>query len=296
MGSSSRWVLYQATHCSVVSSTAALEHEVRTHRITHLPADDSTRKDVDHEGDVQPSLPGRDVGEIGNPELIGTFGTELPIDPVQRAWRILIADRGSHDLAAPHALNPQLTHQALDRAAGDVDPLAFQLAPHLVGAVHLQVRPPDPLDLRHQLRIAPLPCTAAHRIALPRSMPTIARRGDLQRSADRLDPEGISVGIHKIPQNLSRRSSSAWAKNAWPTSGSRWSAAAPDLAFEFLDPLGLSRRDAIALAAVDLMPIDPAQQRLARQSWRYRLDRRPQRRILAPMFQDHPDRTLPHLR
>jgi hypothetical protein len=45
-------------------------------------------------------------------------------------------------------------------------------------------------------------------------MPPISRRGDLQDFADRLDPEGASMGVDEVPQDLSRRSSSAWAKKA----------------------------------------------------------------------------------
>jgi hypothetical protein len=40
---------------------------------------------------------------------------------------------------------------------------------------------------------------------------SIARRGDLQQRADRLDPEGIPVLVDELPQDVSRRSSSAWA-------------------------------------------------------------------------------------
>jgi hypothetical protein len=45
-------------------------------------------------------------------------------------------------------------------------------------------------------------------------LPVITRRGDRQNPADRLDPERVAVVIDDIDQDLSRRSSSAWAKNA----------------------------------------------------------------------------------
>src|SRR5271165_6537191 len=45
-------------------------------------------------------------------------------------------------------------------------------------------------------------------------MPPVSRRGDLQRLADRLDPELVSVLIDELSHVLKRRSSSAWAKNA----------------------------------------------------------------------------------
>lgn len=45
-------------------------------------------------------------------------------------------------------------------------------------------------------------------------MSSICRRGDLQGLAELLDPEGIAVLVDEVLQNLSRRSSSAWAKSA----------------------------------------------------------------------------------
>ena len=45
-------------------------------------------------------------------------------------------------------------------------------------------------------------------------MKSVTRRGNLQRFANGLDPKGVTVLIDKGPQDLIRRSSSAWAKNA----------------------------------------------------------------------------------
>ena len=46
------------------------------------------------------------------------------------------------------------------------------------------------------------------------SMQAVTRWGDLQNLAYRLDPERVAVAVNEIDQDLSRRSSSAWAKNA----------------------------------------------------------------------------------
>lgn len=87
MGSSRRWWLNQDTHSSVANSTASMraairvanqaavafgltvvqrllqriEHEVRAHRAAVPPAHDARGEHVDHEGEVEPTLPGRDV-------------------------------------------------------------------------------------------------------------------------------------------------------------------------------------------------------------------------------------------
>ena len=95
-----------------------IEHEVRSHRTAYAPAHNAPGEDVDDEGHVQPALPGRDVGKVRDPQLIGPIRLELPINPVQRARCFVVADGGSHDLAAHHPAQPQTPHQPLDSAAG----------------------------------------------------------------------------------------------------------------------------------------------------------------------------------
>ena len=51
-------------------------------------------------------------------------------------------------------------------------------------------------------------------LAKQRCMSSICRRGNLQYLAERLDPEGLAMLVDEVLQDLSRRSSSAWAKNA----------------------------------------------------------------------------------
>ena len=131
-----------------------IEHEVRVHGTAHSPPHDASGKDVDDESHIEPALPGRDIGEVRDPQLVGTIGLELPIDPIQWARRLAVADRGAHDLS-PHDTPQSLTtHKSFDRAAGHRDTLPVQLPPDLIGAINLQVGLPDTLDLRDQCLIA----------------------------------------------------------------------------------------------------------------------------------------------
>lgn len=43
------------------------------------------------------------------------------------------------------------------------------------------------------------------RLTQQRRVPPVARRGDLQDPADRLDPEGGKMLVDEIPQDFSRR-------------------------------------------------------------------------------------------
>ncbi len=191
-----------------------IEYEVGAHRPTHPPANDAPRKHVDDERHLQPALPRRNVGEIGNPKLIRPVGRKLAIDPVQRARCRDIWNRRANPFAANRALQSQPLHQSLDRAAGHTNLLPVHLPPDLVCAVDPHVGVPDTLDFRAQ-HVITLDSGAALRwIGKLGSMAPVTRRGNPQDLADRLDPEGVAMLIDEGFQDLIRRSSSAWAKNA----------------------------------------------------------------------------------
>jgi len=116
--------------------------------------------------------------------------------------------------------------------------------------------------VRHQFGIATGTGTAQARITLLCGMTSVARRGDLQYLADRLDPVDITALINEIVQDLSRRSSSAWAKTRWPASESHWRAATPCFTLQCLDAVTLFTGDTFPRAAINLMPAHPFVQRL----------------------------------
>lgn len=191
-----------------------IKDEVGSHRRADAPTHDASGKHVDDKGHVQPALPGRDVGEVRDPQLVRALGPELPIDPVQRAKGLAVADRRAHPLVPPHASQPLLAHQPFHRAPRHRHALPPQLPPDLVSAIDLPVGLPHAFNLRHQDLITPDPGAATLWVIPKRHLPSIARWGDLQDFADRLDPMRVTVCINEVPQDLSRRSSSAWAKNA----------------------------------------------------------------------------------
>src|SRR6185312_2242051 len=74
--------------------------------------------------------------------------------------------------------------------------------------------PANAFDFGYQQRVAFGSGTAPMRLSLESRMLPISRRADLQNFADRLDPEGVPMFVDEVPQDLNRRSNSAWAKNA----------------------------------------------------------------------------------
>ena len=143
-----------------------IQNEVRVHGTADPPAHDASGVHVDHKGYVQPALPGRDVREVRDPELVGPLCQEPPVDPVQWAWRLHVADGGAHHLATAYALQAQPFHQALDRATGNGNSLAIHLLPDLVGPVDAHVGVPDTLDVGHQGVVTLNALTSQSRVTL----------------------------------------------------------------------------------------------------------------------------------
>lgn len=126
-----------------------IEHEVGPHRAAYSSADDIARVDVDDEGNVDHALPGRDGGEVANPELGGTIRPKLQVHAIQQAPRVGLG----------------LAHPAPQRLGGATDllgnrlngrplrlVLALRVQNHAHGALHnlegkLQGRPIAPSSI-----------------------------------------------------------------------------------------------------------------------------------------------------
>ena len=73
-----------------------IQNKVGVHGVADPPAHNAPGVHVDHEGHVQPALPGRDIGEVRHPELVRAVGLELALDVIQRAACSGIEDCGSY--------------------------------------------------------------------------------------------------------------------------------------------------------------------------------------------------------
>ena len=74
-------------------------------------------------------------------------------------------------------------------------------------------RGPRPSSLNAPSQCRPWPSTQSVNAGVQALLAARDMR-DLQDLAERLDPEGIAMLVDEVLQDLSRRSSSAWAKNA----------------------------------------------------------------------------------
>ena len=68
-----------------------IKHEVRMRCPADPPADNAAGEHIDDEGDIDKPCPGRDIGEIADPEPVRRRGLEVAVHMVERARRRLVA-------------------------------------------------------------------------------------------------------------------------------------------------------------------------------------------------------------
>jgi hypothetical protein len=76
-------------------------HEAGVFHSRCLPADDRPGEEVDSEGDIDEPGPGGDIGEVGDPTVIGSRGRELAVQQVSGTRAVLGGDR-RHCFAPAH--------------------------------------------------------------------------------------------------------------------------------------------------------------------------------------------------
>jgi hypothetical protein len=135
----------------------SVQGQVGPQRAGGLPADEEPAERIDHKRHIDKARPGRHIGEIGDPQLVGPGGREVTIDQVRGSRGSRIRRGGPAGLATADTLQAQLAHQPLDGAAGHRDPLTVQLPPHLAGAVDAELLGMDAADLGLELAVTHSP-------------------------------------------------------------------------------------------------------------------------------------------
>src|SRR5690606_4720131 len=190
------------------------ENQIGPRRTRGPPADDAPGEYVNHEGDIDKATPGRDVGEVRDPQLVRPLGVEVALHLIARTWQCRVRQRGFNRLATCRSPQSHPRHQAFNGATCDIPGFAVQLYPDFAGAVDLEVLQPDTLDLGQQHGVALRSRRQATRFAFSLGVKAISRRRDRQDFADRLDAVDLAVFVDERHHHFCRRSSSAWAKYA----------------------------------------------------------------------------------
>lgn len=175
-----------------------------------LPTDDDPRVHVENERDVRPALPCRHIRDVGDPQFVGPFGDETPVDQARRTRCRRVSDRGARTPAALHPTDTHLAHEPLDGTAGDRFSFATQRQPHSARPVGPIVRFPDPSD-RHGRD--PISGDTGARGALLRRV--VGAFGQPEDPTHHRDRPSLTVRVDERDTHLSQVSASR-AKNWWP--------------------------------------------------------------------------------
>src|SRR3954447_18563111 len=120
--------------------------------VGHGPADDLARGHVLDRGQIQEALVGRDVGDVGQPDLVRPVRGEVPRQQVRGDREIMAAVRGSGGTApGPAGRKPPLPHQSRDAPARMPQPFPAQLGVDAWRAVDPPAGGEDAADLLAQL-------------------------------------------------------------------------------------------------------------------------------------------------
>jgi hypothetical protein len=115
--------------------------------IAHGPTDDFAGEQVEDHDQVKPALAGRDIGDIGEPDLIGPVGDKGPVEQVLRHGEGMLAV-GRADAKAARRPRPDavLAHDPCDPLAADGTARGAQFGVNArcpVSFPVLRMHPPD---------------------------------------------------------------------------------------------------------------------------------------------------------
>ncbi len=184
-----------------------VEGKVGAQRAGQLPADHPAGVNVDDEGGVDPAGERPAVGDVGDPELVRSGRGEGAFDQVRAQVRPRSGDRGAGASRPGDAPQPGRTHQPLDGAPGYWMALPVELRVDLPSAIDPEIVAMHLLDHRGGRHVRHRPSRGR-----PAAMGVVGARGDLQLSADRLDPVLVPVGVDELDDHRCGRSSSAAKK------------------------------------------------------------------------------------
>ena len=148
--------------------------------IGHRPAHHPAAEGVDDDREEQESGPGRHVGDVGDPELVGCIGFESTLDEVRCPTSGVVSARSARPLAPRYPCQTHLSHQSSYALASDVDTVSGELGVNARRPVGTTAALMNVADARLE-HIVALP--APRRLAVsPRVEPA---RGDAEHAGHR---------------------------------------------------------------------------------------------------------------
>src|SRR5882724_3503376 len=122
--------------------------------ILHRPADDPAAVQVHDGGQIQPSLIGLDVGDVGEPDPVRRSGGKVALEQVWGDREIVTAIGGTHPSWPRHdGANAVMAHQPLDPASAHPAALSLQFDMDTRATIASMVVVVDQPDVVHELTI-----------------------------------------------------------------------------------------------------------------------------------------------
>ena len=132
--------------------------------VSHGPAHHPSRGAVQEDGQVEPPLPGADVGDVAHPELVGIVGCEVALDQIGEGGQ-RNSDRGAAEAPRLASSESRLAHQPGHPRAGVEFAHNPEFGLDAGSAIGLPPLGVDGGDLRSEPNIGPGPLRL--RLAMP---------------------------------------------------------------------------------------------------------------------------------
>src|SRR4051812_8484511 len=130
------------------------QREFDAHVGLHRPADDPAAIQVHDGGQIEPSLIGLDVGDVGEPDPVWRSGAKAALEQIWRDRQIMTAVGGAHPPWPGHdGANAVMAHQPLDPATAGSAALSLQLDMDTRAAIASVVVAMDLPDVVHEFMI-----------------------------------------------------------------------------------------------------------------------------------------------
>ena len=123
-----------------------VEHEIGFQVRLHQPTHDTSTPGIDDHSQVQEAARRRDVRDVGDPELVGAFHTEVTLDEVRCGPCVSVTLRRAPLLATGRTLQAGQPHQATHALVVDSPAVVPELGLHPRLAVRLSA---EEVDLTH---------------------------------------------------------------------------------------------------------------------------------------------------
>lgn len=113
------WFPHGSSHAQGVDDDVGLQI------VPHRPADDPFGIDIHYRCQKQPALPSLDIGDVGDPEFVGSIGDEVSLDQIRSCCcfggKLLLAPLS----ASGYAFQPQFTHQTGNAFPADLNAVSI---------------------------------------------------------------------------------------------------------------------------------------------------------------------------